>query len=298
MIRSLALTALAFVLAAPAAPAVAADDDLARQLISSCVGCRLPKDLHGRDLHGLRFVGTDLRDVDLSNANLRDAEFTGANLDGTRFDGADLRNARFVGVRLRRTSFARANTEGISFVGASVSQADVDGVAGRIILHDCTGCSLHGIDLHDADLRGSKLVGASLQDAKLAGAHLNDARLVGMSARDADLSRTDLRGADLVGASLRGAKLAGATIGDAILCTQSHDEVYHNGSYDDINRRTVCTDLRGVDLHGIDFRAARYCNREDRRDARDTAPRSCRTVTRQELVEYGHADLTGALAPA
>ncbi|MEA2689263.1 MAG: hypothetical protein QOD51_1870, partial [Candidatus Eremiobacteraeota bacterium] len=112
MIRLLTLTVLALVLAVPAAPALA-QDDLARQLISSCVGCRLPKDLHGRDLHGLRFVGSDLRDVDLSHANLRDAEFTGSNLDGTRFDDADLRNARFTGVRLRRTSFARANIEGV-----------------------------------------------------------------------------------------------------------------------------------------------------------------------------------------
>ena len=288
MIRSLALAALTLLVAAPAVPALA-EDDLARQLIGSCMGCRLPKDLHGRDLHGLRFVGSDLRDVDLSHANLRDAEFTGANLDGTRFDDADLRNARFVGVRLRHTSFARANTEGITFVGASVSQSDVDGAAGRIILRDCTGCSLKGLDMHDADLRGIKLVGASLNDAKLAGAKLNDARLVGVSARDADLSRVDLRGANLIGASLRNARLTGATIGDAVLCSENHG--YYNSG--DGERRTVCADLRGVDLHGLDFRAARWCSNDDRDGAR-----TCRTVTRQELVDYGHADLSGAQAPA
>ena len=121
MIRPLALTlaAVALLLAVPAAPA-AAQNDLARQLIDSCMGCRLPKDLHGRDLHGLRFTGTDLRDVDFSHANLSGAKFTGADLDGTRFDDADLRNVQFVGVRLRRTSFARANTAGVRFVGASV----------------------------------------------------------------------------------------------------------------------------------------------------------------------------------
>jgi uncharacterized protein YjbI with pentapeptide repeats len=295
VIRSLALAALALALAAPASPVLAADDDLTRQLINSCVGCRLPKDLHGRDLHALRFVGSDLRDVDFSHANLRDAEFTGANLDGTKFDDADLRNARFTGVRLRHTSFARANTDGAKFVGASVSQGDLDGPMGRTILRDCTGCSLQRVDLHDADLRGIKVVGASLNEAKLAGAKLNDAELVGVSARDADLSRTDLRGANLVGASLRDAKLSGATIGDAILCTRNSD----NGSYfNDRERRTVCADLRGVDLHGLDFRAARYCT-HDRTDGDDRAgARTCRTVTRQELLDYGHADLTGAQAPA
>ncbi|MDB5028659.1 MAG: pentapeptide repeat protein [Candidatus Eremiobacteraeota bacterium] len=286
MIRQLALAALATLLAATAPPALA-QDDVARQLIGSCVGCRLPHDLHGRDLHGLRFVGSDLRDVDLSHANLRGAEFTGANLDGTRFDDADLRNARFVGVRLRHTSFLRANTDGVRFVGAQVSQSDVDGASGRMILRDCTGCSLGGIDLHDADLRGIHVVGANLNDAKLAGAHLNDAHLVGVSARDADLSRVDLRGATLIGASLRGARLSGATIGDAMLCTENRGWSGARGT----ERRTVCTDLRGVDLHGLDFRAARFCSNDD-------DGRTCRTVTRQELVEYGHADLTGAQAPA
>jgi uncharacterized protein YjbI with pentapeptide repeats len=293
VIRFITLTVLALAVAVPAAPALA-EDDLARQLISSCVGCRLPKDLHGRDLHGLRFVGSDLRDVDLSHANLRDAEFTGSNLDGTRFDDADLRNARFTGVRLRRTSFARANVEGVRFVGASVGQGDIDGAAGRIILRDCTGCSLKGLDMHDADLRGSRLVGASLNDAKLAGARLNDARLVGVSARDADLSRTDLRGANLIGASLRNARLSGATIGDAILCAENHGSYYRDGA----EPRTVCADLRGVDLHGLDLRAARYCSNNDREDRDNASARTCRTVTRQELVEFGHADLTGAQAPA
>jgi uncharacterized protein YjbI with pentapeptide repeats len=288
VIRSLVVAAFVLLVCAPVAPAVA-QESLSRQLIDACVGCRLPHDLHGRDLHGLRFVGSDLRDVDFSHANLSGAEFTGANLDGTRFDDADLRNARFVGVHMRRTSFARANTTGVSFVGASVSQSEIDGASGRIIIRDCTGCSFKGLDLHDADLRGIKIIGASLSDAKLAGARLNDAKLIGISAHGADLSRADLRGANLVGASLRDAKLTGATIGDAVLCTPNHDGYYNT----DDNRRTVCTDLRGVDLHGLDFRAARWCSNDG-----DERPRTCRTVTRQELTDYAHADLTGAQAPA
>ena len=288
MIRSLVLAAFALLVCAPAAPA-AAQESLSRQLIDACIGCRLPHDLHGRDLHGLRFVGSDLRDVDFSHANLSGAEFTGANLDGTRFDDADLRNAHFVGVRLGRASFARANIDGISFVGAKVTQGALDGTVGRIVIRNCTGCSLQGLDLHGADLRGIKVVGASLDDANFAGARLNDANLIGVRAHDADFSRVDLHGANLVGASLRGAKLTGATIGDAVLCTQAHDEYYAG----DGGRRTVCADLRGIDLRGLDFRAARWCSNDD-----GERPRTCRTVTRQELTDAAHADLTGAQAPA
>jgi uncharacterized protein YjbI with pentapeptide repeats len=183
VIRSFALAAAVLLVSLPPAAAVA-QDDLARQLINSCVGCRLPKDLHGRDLHGLRFVGADLRDVDFSHANLNGAEFTGAGL------------------------------------------------------------------------RGVKIVGANLNDAKLAGARLNDARL------------------------------AGATVGDAILCAD-------NRGGDDFAPRTVCADLRGADLHGVDLRAARHCSDDER-----SAARSCRPVTRAELTDLAHADLTGALAPA
>lgn len=284
MIRSLAAAAALLATGFPAGP-VRAQDDLTRQLIGACVGCRLPKDLHGRDLHGLRFVGADLRDVDFSHANLNGAEFTGADLDGTRFDDADLRNARFVGVRIRHTSFARADVGGVRFVGVRLAAEDASTATGLAVIRDCTGCSLKGIDLHDADLRGIKVVGADLDDAKLAGARLNDARLVGASARGADLSRADLRGADLVATRLRDARLTGAVIGDAILCSENRDA-------DDLAQRTICADLRGIDLHGIDLRAARHCTQAER-----AAARSCRPVTRAELTDIAHADLTGALAP-
>lgn len=285
MKRILALATAALMLAAlPPAPVRAADDDFARKLIDACVGCTLPKDLHGRDLHGLHFVGTNLRDADLTHANLAGAEFTGANLDGTRFDDADLRDARFVGVRLHNTSFARANTAGVKFVGIRLDAAGATGPMGLTIIRDCTGCRLEGLDLHDADLRGIKVVGARLSDVKLAGAKLNGANLVGADARDADLARADLSGANLIATKLSGAHLAGATIGDAVLCADNRGP--------GASPRIACTDLRDVDLHGVDLRSARHCT-----DDVDDGARTCRTVTRAELVEFAHADLTGALAP-
>jgi len=286
VIRPFIVVVIALAVTVPAA--ALAQGDALRSVIGSCTGCRLPHDLRGRDLHGLRFVGADLRDVDLSRANLRDSEFTGADLDGTRFDDADLRDARFVGVRLHGTSFARANTTGVTFVGASVGQAEVDGPAGRLILHDCTGCSLRGLDLHGADLRGSRIIGASLGGANLSRAKLSGAQLIGISARDADLSGSDLSGANLIGANLTGARLRGATIGDAIVCSPAHEQ------RDSPVTVTACANLRGVDLHGLDLRNARWCDV----GAGERETRTCRTVTRRELIDDAHADLTGAQAPA
>ena len=128
MLRPLVLTALAFALAVPAAPARAADDDLIRQLINACVGCRFPKDLHGRDLHRLRFVGADLAGVDFSHANLNGATFTGCDLENAKFDDADLRNARFAGTHFANTSFARAKLDGVKMQGADF---DGRGAVGR-----------------------------------------------------------------------------------------------------------------------------------------------------------------------
>ena len=142
MIRHLTLAALALVLAAPPAPAAAADDELVRQLIDSCVGCRFPKDLHGRDLHGLRFVGADLRDVNFSHANLNGAQFTGANLAGARFDDADLRNAQFVGVEFRGTSFARAKVDGITMRDVRLGAGSIVGADYKRFLRDCGGCDV------------------------------------------------------------------------------------------------------------------------------------------------------------
>jgi uncharacterized protein YjbI with pentapeptide repeats len=267
MIRTLAALvtgALALSLIAFAAPA-GAHDDIARRLLQSCVGCKLPKDLRGQDLHGIRFVGDDLRDVDFSHANLQDAEFTGDELDRTHFDQADLRNVRFVGVHMHAATFAGARTDGVRFVGISLDRDDVSPDVARLILHDCTGCSLEKIDLHGQDLRGIRIIGANL--------------------RDADLSHADLRGSRLIGANLRDARLTGATVGDAIICAPNRGD-------DDDSSRTACANLRGVDLHGVDLRGARWCDDHD-----DAVPAQCRPVTRDELVHDAHADLTGALSP-
>jgi hypothetical protein len=155
MLRRLALTALVLAVAMPAvaiAPA-SAEDDLVRQLVNACTGCRFPKDLHGRDLHGLHFTGANLRGVDFSRANLSGAAFIGADLTDARFDDADLRNARFTGVRFRNTSFVRAKTDGVEMEGVRLDARSIVGADYRTFIRGCTGCDLREMPLSNAERR-------------------------------------------------------------------------------------------------------------------------------------------------
>jgi uncharacterized protein YjbI with pentapeptide repeats len=290
MLRSVALALIASTLLF-AAPAVAHDTTTVRGLLSTCVGCRLPHDLRGADLHDITFVGDDLGGVDFSGANLRAAKFTGDDLDGARFDNADLREAKFIGVSFRNVSFTGAKLDGMTFVGVKVAAGTESPAFERQVLRDCVGCNLESLDLHGQDLRGVHIVGSNLRETNLHGANLRDGNLVGINATSADLSSADLSGSKLVGAMLRGAQLHGATIGDAVLCNRSDDN--ENTSQPGIYRHTSCVDLRGVDLHGIDLRAARWCDNHDSDDA--SGALDCRPVTRDELISIAHADLAGAL---
>jgi uncharacterized protein YjbI with pentapeptide repeats len=290
MLRPFALALIASSLLS-FAPAVARDATTVRGLLSNCVGCRLPHDLRGADLHDITFVGDDFKGVDLTGANLRGAKFTGDDLEGARFDNADLRDVKFIGISFRNVSFTGAKLDGMTFVGVKVSAGTESAAFERQVLRDCVGCNLESLDLHGQDLRGVRIVGSNLRETNLHGANLRDGNLVGINATSADLSSADLSGSRLVGASLRDAKLNGATIGDAVLCNRSEDN--ENVGQTGIYRHTSCTDLRGVDLHGIDLRAARSCDNHDSDDASGAV--DCRPVTRDELITIAHADLTGAL---
>jgi len=153
VLHRFSLAALALAVAFTAVPAAAAEDDLVRQLVNACTGCRFPKDLHGRDLHGLHFTGADLRGVDFTRANLNGAVFIGADLADARFDDADLRNVRFTGVRFRNTSFARANTAGVEMEGVRLDARSIVGADYRTFLRGCTGCDLRDMKLSAGELR-------------------------------------------------------------------------------------------------------------------------------------------------
>jgi Pentapeptide repeats (9 copies) len=151
MFRRLALIAAIALLVLPAAAPARAEDDLVRQLVNACTGCRFPKDLHGRDLHGLHFVGADLRGVDFSRANLNGAAFVGADLEDARFDDADLRNVRFTGVRFGNTSFLRAKTDGIVMEGVRLDARSIIGADYKRFVRGCTGCDLREMSASSAE---------------------------------------------------------------------------------------------------------------------------------------------------
>jgi uncharacterized protein YjbI with pentapeptide repeats len=287
MIRRIA--AFAALLALFSVPLIArsAEPEL-RSILDRCMGCNLSgKDLHGIDLHGITMIGTNLQRVNFDGAHLSDIRFTGVDLDDANLNNADLRNAHFVGTSLRGTTFLKANLDGATFTGVSLQRSNIIDGDHRGMIRTCTGCNLEGVDLSSADLRSIRFVGANFRDAKFVKSDLRDANLVGANLRSANLDSVQLSGANLVGANMRGASVHGAAFDTVRLCSR-------NPSYygDDSDRRdTACADLRDVDLHGIDLSHALWCD-----EVRNNA--TCRAVTRAELVDLAHADLSGAIAPA
>jgi Pentapeptide repeats (8 copies) len=84
LIGLLVLTLLA---ASPVTPAVAAapasaQGALSRRLIDQCVGCRLPKDLRGRDLRDARFAGVSVHGTSFARAKLDGVKLSGVDFDG------------------------------------------------------------------------------------------------------------------------------------------------------------------------------------------------------------------------
>jgi uncharacterized protein YjbI with pentapeptide repeats len=99
---------------------------------------------------------------------------------------------------------------------------------------------LHGVDLHQAQLRGIDFHAADLTEADLQQADLRGADL-----READLRHANLRGADLSDANLQKARVRGADLRDAKLCRAR------------LTRADLSNaDLRGADLSGADLTKA------------------------------------------
>jgi uncharacterized protein YjbI with pentapeptide repeats len=292
MIRRIAAFAAGLALFATPLVSHGADLDV-RDLLNHCIGCNLAgKDMRGADLHGISMIGANLRRVNLDGAHLSDIRFTGVDLDDANLDNSDLRGAQFVGASLRGTTFAHANLDGATFTGVSLTRTNLVDGNKRGLIRTCTGCNLEGIDLSGADLRSIKFVGSNLRDAKLVKTDLRDAQLVGANMRSSDLSGAQLSGGVLVGTNMSGATVHGAAFGNVELCSRNHN--YYN-KISTGNDETVCANLTGIDFHRIDLSQVQWCDRGLEHNADRT---SCRTVTRAELVDIGHANLAGATGPA
>jgi len=200
-------------------------------------------------LHGARFDGARVYEVDFVRADLRGASFVGASVHEALFldvelGGADFSGARVTAPDLRGVDLSAAVLSGAEFLNPIVDHGTrwPEGFAptGPVLIEagagledanlygrDIAKMSLEGINLHDCDCRhidasGSVLIGAdlrsadlrdaSLDESVLRGADLRHADLEGASLRNADLSEADLQHADLRDADLRGADLRGADL--------------------------------------------------------------------------------------
>ncbi len=106
--------------------------------------------------------------------------------------------------------------------GVDLHQAQLRGIdfhAADLTEADLQQADLRGADLREADLRHANLRGADLSDA-----NLQKARVRGADLREAKLCRTQLTRADLSNADLRGADLSGADLSQALLDQTQFDE--------------------------------------------------------------------------
>ena len=204
------------------------EENVSRTLLGECVGCRLPADMRGWDLHDTKLVGADARNADFSRANLRHASFVGPQLRGARFDASDLRDASFIGASFDATSFAGAKLEGLRIIGTRIDAATLQTADAHALLYSCTACKLTNVSLANADLRDAQLVGADLSNSDLRGAQL--------------------RGASLIAAKLEGAHLEGVDFAGVVLCGWGEEG------------RIVCADVTRASARGARFDGALRCN--------------------------------------
>jgi uncharacterized protein YjbI with pentapeptide repeats len=99
-------------------------------------------DFQRADMTGVKFVGTDGRDENLSlgrgsfraanfsGAILKDSNFGGANFSYSHFKGTDLRGANMRGSDLTRADFREADLTGADVTGANLDEADLSGAKG------------------------------------------------------------------------------------------------------------------------------------------------------------------------
>jgi uncharacterized protein YjbI with pentapeptide repeats len=227
--RSLATFAALAVLCAALPPATSAAGDTSDTALNShCIGCDMSRrDLHGRDLHGARYIGTDLHETNLRDADMHDAQFIGVNLRGAHLERADLRNGSFTGVNFRDAALAGAHFTGIRITGAEFSHDNFTGVDTAALLARCVGCNISYANLDHADLHDVSMIGSDFHNATLRNANAAHASLIGADFRSAHLERASFNGAWLCGGS----------------------------------DRPGCADLDGAHVEGADFRNVRWCDR-------------------------------------
>jgi uncharacterized protein YjbI with pentapeptide repeats len=114
--------------------------------------------LRGLDLRGENLYGAKLGGVDLTGANLAKANLTRADLKGANLTEAILKDADLTVTDFTQANLTKANLMGANLTGAHLSFADLK------------GANLTGADLIRAYITDTSFLGADLTDANLLGA--------------------------------------------------------------------------------------------------------------------------------
>lgn len=202
------------------------------KLIDNLVGVDLAKvNLSGFDFFLANMVRANLNTCDLQQADLRgallrkanlnQAELTQTDLTGAYLVEADLSWSKLLGADLSYANLARANLMRANLMGANLSQAN-------LIQGNLDTAFIIGANMNSADLRWANLNGTVLSKTNLYG--------------------TDLRGANLIGSNLQEVNLRGTKIDKT---TQIEDK--WRVIWEIVNYGGIETNLRGLDLKGIDL---------------------------------------------
>jgi hypothetical protein len=148
-----------------------------------------------------------------------------------------------------------------------------------IVLGECSGCKLDGVNLAGHNLAGLDLSGASLQNATLTAAYMPDADLTGADLTGADLTdvdfyevakrpslngatlyRTQFAEANLIGIDLRNAHLEGANFSHARIVGALLTGITHVHGRADGRVSFVKALLAGADFSNSTFDGGNFTN--------------------------------------
>ncbi|WP_395741864.1 pentapeptide repeat-containing protein [Prosthecobacter sp.] len=136
---------------------------------------------------------------DFHDQDLKSKDFSRQALNGANFEDAVLDHAVFANASLKKASFKDASLDFVSFYMADLSEADLSGATGTMVLSN--------VNLSKANLEATgdpnKVLTLNLStEINLRGANLKKCKIINVG------YKCDLSGADLRGTNLRGGNIS------------------------------------------------------------------------------------------
>ena len=194
-------------------------------------------DLHGMNLCGASFVGTVLRECDMTNGSFDDCDFSGASFHAVQAGSASFEQSNFTGARFENCNFWAADFECGDFTRAVFEGTN---------LHNATldDCTFYGTQLNSTDLStASTALAKGLPDSKAqALVEVAQARHTLWCYGEPDGQR-----ADFTRKGVTNLDFSGRNFDDALFCEA---ELYR---CDFTGCSLDCADFTGAKLYDCDF---------------------------------------------